>query len=74
MNFAPERNFIRLVSKELTAAFFVPGLTEEDVFNSHPQLGAIAYRIPPISTIFNGIPEANFDHFQKMSFEVSIVT
>ena len=54
-------------------SFLAPALTEEDQFNSHPQLGTIAYRIPGIAEIFQGVPEAQFDHYQTMTFWISIV-
>jgi hypothetical protein len=47
-------------------------MTEEDVFNSHPQLGHIAYRIPPITEIFQGVPAAAFDSYQIMTFTVTV--
>ena len=58
LNFAPEKNSIRLTSHEKSVSFIAPALTEEDQFNSHPQLGTISYRIPSIAEIFQGIPES----------------
>lgn len=71
---APEKNIIRLYSEELKKSFIAPPLTEEDQFNSHPQLGAIAYRIPSIGDLFQGVPGSAFDHYQVMTFTVSIIS
>ena len=47
-------------------------MTEEDIFNSQPAAGQISYRIPSISKLFN-LPEENFDHYQTMTFYVSVI-
>lgn len=51
-NFAPNKNIIKLHNKEKDVTFVAPPLTEEDIFNSHPQLGSLAYRIPSITELF----------------------
>jgi hypothetical protein len=56
LNFSPEKNTIRVTSHEKKVSFLLPPLTEEDQFNSHPQLGTISYRVPGIAEIFQGIP------------------
>jgi hypothetical protein len=63
LNFSPEKNTVRFTSHEQQVSFLAPALSEEDLFNSHPQLGSIAYRIPSITEIFQGIPEKQFDHY-----------
>ena len=35
-------------------------------------MGSIAYRIPPITEIFQGVPEAAFDTYAVMTFTVSV--
>jgi hypothetical protein len=52
LNFSPEKNSVRFTSHEKAISFLAPALSEEDLFNSHPQLGTIAYRIPSITEIF----------------------
>ena len=52
LNFDPEKNAVRFTSHEKQVSFLAPPLSEEDQFNSHPQLGSIAYRIPGIAEIF----------------------
>lgn len=47
-------------------------MTEEDIFNSQPAAGHISYRLPSISKLFN-LPEENFDHYQVMTFEISVI-
>jgi len=49
-----------------------PAMTEEDIFNSQPAAGHISYRIPSIPKLFN-LPEENFDHYQTMTFYVSVI-
>lgn len=61
-----------LHNKEKNVEFVAPGLSEEDIFNSHPQLGHIAYRIPSITELFQGVPEAAFDSYQTMTFVITI--
>lgn len=73
LNFSPEKNTVKFTSHEKQVSFMAPPLTEEDQFNSHPQLGTIGYRIPSISEIFEGIPEAQFDHYGSLTFWISVV-
>ena len=60
-----------LTSTHLNTTLAAPPLSEEDVFNSHPQLGAIAYRLPSISELFQ-LPGDMFDHFSTLTFYVSV--
>lgn len=59
---------VDLGNKEMVA----PAMTEEDIFNSQPAAGSISYRIPSITKLFN-LPEENFDHYQTMTFYVSVI-
>jgi hypothetical protein len=47
-------------------------MTEEDIFNSQTVAGIIGYRLPSIQYLFN-LPEEKFDHYQTMTFWVSVV-
>ena len=49
-----------------------PAMSEENIFGSNPAAGTIAYRLPSISKLFN-LPEENFDHYQTMTFYVSVI-
>jgi len=49
-----------------------PPMTEEDIFNSQTVAGLIGYRLPSIPYLFN-LPEEKFDHYQTMTFWVSVV-
>jgi hypothetical protein len=66
-----ELNRVLLTSTQLNATVAAPPLSEEDVFNSHPQLGAIAYRLPSISNLFQ-LPGDMFDHFSTLTFYISV--
>ena len=46
--FDAETNIVRMYSYDLNVTAVAPALSEEDVFNSHPLLGFIAYRLPDI--------------------------
>jgi len=47
-------------------------LTDDDAFNSHPQLGTIAYRLPSIDKLF-GQPMSFFDKYWDLEFTLSIL-
>jgi len=51
----PQSNQVFLHSDELDGEFLAPSLTEDDAFNSHTPLGAIAYRLPAIDKLI-GLP------------------
>ena len=73
LNFAPEKNTIKLKCVEIAGdEFTAPPLTEEDQFNSHAQLGHIAYRIPAVTELFDGVPASQFDHFDTLTFYLKI--
>jgi len=48
-----------------------PALTEDDAFNSHPILGAIAYRLPSVTTLF-GLPGSTFDTYSTLTFYLEV--
>ena len=58
----PQSNVVQLYSKEFSQTITSTLLTEDDAFNSHPQLGHIAYRLPAIDTLFNA-PMHIFDEY-----------
>jgi len=46
-----------------------PLLSEEDVFNSHPALGKIAYRLPSIEELFK-VPIEQLDNYDSLGFRL----
>jgi len=46
-------------------------LSEDDVFNSHPSMGILAYRIPSLTDLF-GVPWSVINAFETMSFEIQV--
>lgn len=73
LNEDAEKNAIMVYSHDKKVSFLSTPLTEDDVFNSQPKLGAIAYRFPSISELFQGIPVEQFDKYYYMSFTISVV-
>jgi hypothetical protein len=71
-NFSPQKNLIKLYNKEKDVTFVAPPLSEEDIFNSHPQLGTLAYRLPSITELFQGVPAAAFDSYHVMTFKLEV--
>jgi len=57
LNDNPQTNQVFLYSYDLKLEFQAPLLSEDDAFNSHPMLGFITYRLPPLSTIM-GVPDS----------------
>jgi hypothetical protein len=57
LNDNPQTNQVFLHSNDLNLDFQAPLLSEDDAFNSHPMLGFITYRLPPLSTIM-GVPDS----------------
>jgi hypothetical protein len=55
-----QANAVYLYSEDLQQKVAAPNLSEEDVFNSHPLLGTIAYRLPAVTDLF-GLPSEYFD-------------
>ena len=58
----PQSNFVFLRSVELEQDIMAPPLTEDDAFNSHPILGALAYRLPALDTLI-GVPMNFLDKY-----------
>jgi len=57
LNDNPQTNQVFLYSYDLKLEFQAPLISEDDAFNSHPMLGFITYRLPPLSTIM-GVPDS----------------
>jgi hypothetical protein len=49
-----------------------PPLTEDDAFNSHPILGALAYRLPALDTLI-GVPMNYLDKYYTMTFYLTVM-
>jgi hypothetical protein len=67
-----QSNTVVLYSTDFEMEIVAPPLTEDDAFNSHPMLGNIAYRLPPLDELF-GVPMNYLDKYQTMKFIVSVI-
>ena len=47
-------------------------LSEDDVFNSHPALGILTYRVPSLYSLL-GLPQDKVSMFNSLSFILDIV-
>jgi hypothetical protein len=61
-----------LYSNEFEMEIASTPLTEEDAFNSHPLLGAIAYRLPSVDELL-GVPMNFLDEYQSLTVYVSVL-
>ena len=69
---APD-NRIRLTCVEIPTIIVFPLiLSEDDVFNSHPALGILTYRIPSLYNLL-GIPQDKVSMFDSLNFILDIV-
>ena len=69
---APD-NQIRLTCVENPSIIVYPLLlSEDDVFNSHPALGILTYRIPSLYNLL-GIPQDKVSMFDSLNFILDIV-
>jgi len=66
-----QSNIPVLYSDDFQKELSCPPLTEDDAFNSNPNLGFITYRLPSISTLF-GLPKGMFDNYNQMTFDLKI--
>ena len=68
---APD-NHIRLTCVENPSIIVFPlMLSEDDVFNSHPALGILAYRIPSLHSLL-GLPQDKVSMFNSLTFFLEI--
>jgi len=69
---APD-NRIRLTCVEIPNIIVFPlMLSEDDIFNSHPALGILSYRIPSLHNLL-GIPQDRVSMFDSLNFILNIV-
>ena len=61
-----------LSSSGATQTFVAPKLSEEDVFNSQPLLGAISYRLPSLHVLV-GSPAFDLYHYDYVDFELRLI-
>ena len=47
-------------------------LSEDDVFNSHPALGVLSYRVPSLYSLL-GLPQDKVSMFNSLSFILDVV-
>lgn len=69
-----QANQIRMdytASDGTTSTLVAPALTEDDAFNSNPEAGLLAYRIPSVATLLQ-TPEHQLDHIQSVTVELSV--
>ena len=69
---APD-NQIRLTCVENPSIIVYPLLlSEDDVFNSHPALGVLSYRVPSLYSLL-GLPQDKVSMFNSLTFILDIV-
>ena len=69
---APD-NQIRLSCVENPAIVIFPLiLSEDDVFNSHPALGVLSYRVPSLHSLL-GLPQDKVSMFNSLTFVLTVV-
>ena len=69
---APD-NQIRLSCVENPSIVVFPLLlSEDDVFNSHPALGVISYRVPSLYSLL-GLPQDKVSMFNSLTFILDVV-
>lgn len=69
---APD-NQIRLSCVENPAIVIFPLiLSEDDVFNSHPALGVLSYRVPSLHSLL-GLPQDKVSMFSSLTFVLDVV-
>jgi hypothetical protein len=69
---APD-NRIRLTCVENPSIVVFPLLlSEDDVFNSHPALGVLSYRVPSLHSLL-GLPQDKVSMFNSLSFTLDII-
>ena len=47
-------------------------LSEDDIFNSHPALGILSYRIPSLHNLL-GVPQDRVSMFDSLNFILNVV-
>ena len=58
-------NIILMKSIQFGTLVKAPPLTQDDAFNSNPDVGSISYRLPDLATLF-GMPQTRFDTEEVM--------
>jgi len=71
---APLANTVQVIARDFKDNVMTcPPLTDTDSFNSNPKIGAIAYRLPSMATLF-GKEERFFDNFSDLKFYLQVLT
>ena len=66
-------NQIRLSCVENPSIVVYPlSLSEDDVFNSHPALGVLSYRVPSLYSLL-GLPQDKVSMFNSLTFILDVV-
>ena len=69
---APD-NRIRLTCVEIPKIIVFPlMLSEDDIFNSHPALGVLSYRVPSLYSLL-GLPQDKVSMFNSLTFILDIL-
>ena len=75
LHVTPSANQVKLTTADVsTSAITLAGtpVNEDDEFNSRINNGLLAYTLPSVSELFNGLPLSTFEDFSNILTEISV--